>query len=176
MLRLDRTPGALTVVSRLARPRVLAVVAVAFGVTAALEARPAPRLAAALAVVAALFVVLGGRGVRATFERGRVRVRPAFPLEPRADRALGEFARSAVETIGQARARRSQKVADGFRERSGRPMPEWLRAPVAPGVNDHLRRLVLVPRSPGEPLAVTAWLAPEDDLEALRAEVERLLG
>jgi hypothetical protein len=32
-----------------------------------------------------------------------------------------------------------------------------------------------VPRAPGEPLAVTAWLAPEDDLDALRGEVEALL-
>jgi hypothetical protein len=175
LLRLDRTPSALTVVSRLARPRVLVIVAGAFVITAALEARPAPRLAAALAIVAALFVVLGGRTVRATFARGRVRIRPSFPLEPRPDRALGEFARTAVETIGHARARRAERVAEGYRERSGKPMPDWLHAPAAPGVNDHLRRLVLVPRGRGEPLAVTAWLAPEDDLEALRAEVESLL-
>jgi hypothetical protein len=46
--------------------------------------------------------------------------------------------------------------------------------PVAPGANDHLRRVVLVGPRGEEPLAVTAWLADED-LEPLRAELEAFL-
>ncbi len=60
---------------------------------------------------------------------------------------------------------------------SGAPMPPWLKRVPSPGINDGLRRLVLVPRA-GEagPLPVTAWLAPEEDLEPARRELGAALG
>jgi hypothetical protein len=175
LIRIDRAGEALTLVSRLARPRVLAVLAGVLSLVALVALRTgAPRGAAALAVAAAALVVLGGRSVRATFARGRVSVRGAFPLR-RAERALSEFVRVGVETVGEARARRAAHLAGGYRARSGAELPVWLRAPVGPGANDHLRRLVLIARA-GEPLPLTAWVAPEDDLEAARRAVEDLLA
>jgi hypothetical protein len=174
MLRLERTGGAVTVVSRLARPRVLAVLAIAIGGGALGAWAASPRAAAALGLAAALVVLLGGRAVRASFARGRVRIRPAAPFQRGGERALGAFVRAAVETVGEDRARRAERIAARYRARSGAEMPAWLRATPTPGVNDHLRRVVLVARD-GDRVAVTAWLAPDDDLEPLRAELEALL-
>jgi hypothetical protein len=173
MLRVDRAAGAVTLVSRLARPRVLAVLTTAL-LGAALAARgPLPALAAGLAASAVLVAALGGRSVRARFERGRVAVAPAVPLQRRSERALREFSDARVETVAEARRRKADLRARAYRERSGVEIPTWLRPPDAPGANDHLRRIVLVPRS-GEPLAVTAWLADED-LEPVRAELATLV-
>lgn len=173
MLRVDRAAGTVTLVSRLARPRVLAVLAVALLGPALAAARPLPALAAGLAAGAVLVVALGGRSVRARFERGRVAVRSAVPLQRVDERPLGEFSGARVETVAEARRRKAERHARAYRERSGVELPAWLRPPDAPGANDHLRRIVLVPRS-GEPLAVTAWLA-DDDLEPLREELATLV-
>lgn len=173
MLRVERRPGALILVSRLARPRVLVVLAAALGALAAALARPVPQAALALAVAAALVALLGGRTVRACVERGRISVRPAVPFHRREDRALAAFAGARVETFAEARRRRADGLARAYRARSGADMPSWLRPPDAPGANDHLRRIVLVARE-GEPLPVTAWLA-EDDLEGARVAVEELI-
>jgi hypothetical protein len=172
MLRVQRTAGALTVVSRLARPHALAVLALAFLGGAAAAAGRSSVLATGLALAGVLVAVLGGRAVRARFERGRVWVRDAVPLRGR-ERALSEFAAAAVETVGDARRRRAERLARGFAERSGTELPPWLRPPDAPGTHDHLRRVVLVARA-GEDLAVTAWLG-EEDVEGVRAEIEALL-
>jgi hypothetical protein len=172
MLRIQRSPGAVTLVSRFARAQALAVLAVALVGGALAAARSAPALAAALAVAALLLAVLGGRSVRARFERGRVSVRHPAPLR-RDERALSEFTRAAVETVGDARRRRAERLARGFAKRAGSEMPPWLRPPDAPGTHDHLRRLLLVARQ-GEDLPVTAWLRDED-LEPARAEVEAML-
>jgi hypothetical protein len=174
MVRVERSPGALTLVSRLARPRVLGVLAVALLLGAAGLRAGAPRAALALAAAAALVLLLGGRSVRATFARGRVRVRPAVPLQRAGDRALAEFSAVRQETIGEARALRAERLARGYTTRSGSDAPSWLVARPAAGANDHLRRLVLV-GSDGERLPVTAWLSPEDDLEPARAEIVALL-
>lgn len=173
MLRVDRTGSVLTVVSRLAKARVLAVLAGVLLGAALTSARPAPALAWALGAAAALTAVLGGRAVRARFEAGRVSVRQAVPFQRRAVRPLAEFAGAAVETAGEARRRKAERRAAGYRERSGTEMPAWLRAPLAPATNDRLRRIVLVSRA-GEPLPVTSWLA-EDDVEPARVEIEALL-
>jgi hypothetical protein len=175
MVRVDRSGPGLTVVSRLARPRTVAVLAAALGI-AAWAALPFARPAsAALAGAAALVALLGGRAVRARFERGRVRVRPAIPFAGGDERALREFAGARIETIGEARRRRAEDLAGRYRARSGAEMPSWLvRPPEAPGANDHLRRIVLVARA-GDPLPVTAWLAA-DDLEPVRSEVEGLIS
>jgi hypothetical protein len=173
MIRLDRSPGAVTIVSRLARPRALAVVAGVLLAGAAAAARPAPPLAWALGAAALLVVALGARSVRARFERGRVRVRHGVPFR-RDARALAEFSGACVETVAEARRRRAEARARAWRERSGgAELPSWMRAPDVPGANDRLRRILLLARG-GEHLPVTAWLA-EDDLEAARAEVEGLL-
>ncbi len=172
MLRIQRSPGAVTLVSRFARPVGLGVlVAVALGGALA-SARSLPALAAVLVVAAALLALHGGRSVRARFERGRVSVRHPIALR-RDERALAEFTGAAVETVGDARRRRAERLARGFADRAGSDMPAWLKAPDAPGTHDHLRRLVLVARR-GEDLPVTAWLRDED-LEPARAEVEALL-
>jgi hypothetical protein len=173
MIRVERAPGAVTLVSRLARPHVLVVLAGVLLAAAAGALRLSRPLAAALAAAAVLLAVLGGRAVRARFARGRVTVRPASPLEPRVERSLEEFAATRVETLGEARRRRADERARSYRARSGAELPDWLRTPVTPGSNDQLRRLVLVGRG-GEPLPVTAWLA-EDDLDAARAVVDALL-
>ena len=176
MVRLERTLGALTVVSRLARPRVLAVLAVALGGPALALALlgAAPRAAAALALAAALIVLFGGRATRATFSRDRVRIRPAAPFLPGGERTLGAFVRASVETVGEERARKAERLAERYRARSGTELPVWLHARPTPGVNDHLRRVVLVARD-GDRVAVTAWLAPDDELEPLCAELEALV-
>lgn len=173
MLRVQRPSGALVLVSRLARPHVLAILSGILLAGALAASGGAPALAAALAAAALLLVVLGGRSVRARLERGRVSVRHAVPLR-RDDRPLSAFAGAAVETVREARRRRAERLARGFAARAGTEMPTWLRAPDAPGTHDHLRRIVLVARD-GEDLPVTAWLA-EEDLEAVRAELERWLG
>jgi len=172
VLQIDRTPGKLTLVSRLARPRVLAVLAGALAL-AALSFRSAPVAAAVLLAAAALLALLGGRPVRVRVERGRVRVRQAVPFQRGDDRPLAEFAGARVETVAEARRRRTERLARQYLERSGGALPAWLHPPDAPGTNDHLRRIVLVPRE-GEPVAVTAWLA-DDDLEPARRELEELL-
>lgn len=174
MLRIDRAPGRLTLVSRFARPRALGILAGALGAGALLAARPWPAAAVFLAVLAVLIVAFGGRTVRAELGRGRVRVSPALPLGRPAERSLAEFAGVRVETLADARRRKVELRAEDWRSRSGGELPAWLRPPDAPGANDHLRRLVLEPRA-GQPLAVTAWLA-EDDLEPARGEVRALLG
>ena len=170
MLRVERSPGALTLVSRFARPRAVAALAAAFLAGAAALARPAPALAAALALVGLLLALLAGRSVRARFEPGRVSVRDALG---RRERPLADFASAVVETAGEARRRRAERRARGWAERAGGELPSWLRAPDAPGTHDHLRRVVLLARR-GEDLAVTAWVA-DGDVEAVRAEVDGLL-
>jgi hypothetical protein len=173
MLRIERERARLTLVSRLARTRVLAVVAAALALCAAAAARWAPAAGAALVLGGVLVAALGSRPLRARFERGRVRVRSGAPFGREREHPLAEFAGARVETVGEVRRRKTERLARQYRARSGADMPDWLRRPEAPGTNDHLRRLVLVPHA-GEPLAVTAWLA-EDDLDAARTEVEALL-
>jgi hypothetical protein len=175
VIRLHRTPGAVTVVSRLARPRVLAVVGGALAAIALASARAAPRVAAAAGTAAVLVVLLGARALRARFERGHLVLRPAAPFLRTERRALAGFTAVRVETFAEARRRRSERLARSFAERSGAPMPTWLRAPDAPAVNDGLRRIVLV-AGDGEPFPVTAWLAAEDDLEPARSAIQGLLG
>jgi hypothetical protein len=174
VLRIERERAGLTLVSRLARPRVLVVLACAFALLALVAARSAPAAGAALAATAALVSVVGGRAVRARFERDRVRVTPPVPFRREDSRPLVDFAAARVETVGEARLRKAERLAREYERRSGGgEMPGWLHAPGAPGTNDHLRRIVLVPRT-GEPLPVTAWLA-EDDLAPALAEIEALL-
>jgi hypothetical protein len=175
VIRLHRRPGALTVVSRLARPRVLAVVGGALAAVALASARSSPPVALAAGAGAVLVVVLGARPLRARFERGQLVVRPAVPFQRARRHALASFALVRIETFGDARRRRAERLARGYAERSGAPMPTWLRAPDAPGVNDGLRRVVLV-AADGEPLPVTAWLAEEEDLEPVRSAIEAVLG
>jgi hypothetical protein len=174
VLRIDRGPGTLTLVSRFSRPRALAILAGALVVAALLCERPLPALAAFLGVLALLVAVLGGRAVRAAFARGRVQVSPPVPLGRGADRPLGDFSGVRVETLAEARRRKAERRARAYRDRAGADLPSWLVPSDVPGANDQLRRLVLEPRG-GEPLAVTAWLA-EDDLEPARAAVADLLG
>jgi len=173
VLRIERGPGTLTVVSRFARPRALAVLVVALAVLALLAGRGLPLLAGALVLAAALLVALEGRAVRAVFARGRVRVSPPHPLRRAAERPLSLFSGARVETLADARRRKAERHAAEYRARAGSDLPSWLRPGDQPGANDHLRRLVL--EAPGEePLALTAWLA-DDDLEPARAEVAALL-
>jgi hypothetical protein len=172
MLRVQRSSAAVTVVSRLARPQALAVLEALLLGGALASARTLPALAAALAIAALLLAVLGGRTLRARFERGRVSVRHPLPLR-RDERPLTEFTAAAVETVADARHKHAEQLARGFAERAGSELPAWLRAPDAPGLHDHLKRVVLVARR-GEDLPVTAWLRDED-LEPVRAEVEAFL-
>jgi hypothetical protein len=174
MLRVDRGPAVLTVVSRLPRLRVLVVIGLALAALELAFAGSGAPAMLALAGAGALVVVLSGRTVRARFERGRVSVRPAVPFQRTARRPLGDFAAARVETFAEARRRRAERIARGYAARSGKELPAWLRAPDAPGANDPLRRIVLVGRE-GEPFPVTAWLA-EDDLEPARLAVEGLLA
>jgi hypothetical protein len=174
VLRLERERARLTVVSRLARPPVLVVLAGALALCGAAAARVHPAAGAALAAAGALVAILGSRAVRARFERDRVRIRPANPFQRERERRLADFAGARVETLGEVRRRKAERLALEYRARSGAEMPGWLRRPVTPGANDHLRRVVLLPRA-GEPLAVTAWLA-EEELEPARAEIEAMLG
>jgi hypothetical protein len=173
VLHVERSGPGLTVVSRLAKGRTVAILAGALGLAALACARLVPEAAGVLLAAGALIALLGGRAFRARFERGRVRVRQAAPFLRADDRALVEFAGARVETVGEARRRRAERLSREYRARSGGEMPSWLVRTDAPGTNDHLRRIVLVARA-GEPLPVTAWLA-EDDLEPARAEVEALL-
>jgi lysylphosphatidylglycerol synthetase-like protein (DUF2156 family) len=174
MLLVHRSHGALTVVSRLARDRVLAVVAGVLALLAAASARAVPRLAAALLAAAVLVVLLGARTLRARFERGQVTVRSPVPLRRAERRSLAAFGAVCVETFAEARRRRADRLARGWAERSGTPMPAWLRPPDAPGANDALRRLVLVARD-GDPLPITVWLPERDDLEPALLAVEAVL-
>ncbi len=125
---------------------------------------------------AVLLVVLGGRAVRARVDGGRVTVRPAIPLAPMVTAPLGRFAGVAVETMADERRRRAEALARRYAERAGGDLPRWFARKPTPGANDHLQRLVLVPAAAGEPLAVTAWLAPEDDLGPARRALEARLG
>src|SRR5512133_1519804 len=172
MLRVERSPGTVTLVSRFARAQAVAVLTALLLGGAVACGRSAPVLALALATAAPVLAVLGGRSIRARFERGKVSVRHPEPLR-RDERALADFARAAVETVRDARRRKAERLARGFAERAGSEMPPWLRPPDAPGTHDHLRRLVLVARR-GEDLPVTAWLRDED-LEHARAEVDAML-
>lgn len=174
MLHIHRTPGALTVVSRLARPRVLAVVAGVLAALALASARTVPRAAMALFLAAALVVLLGARTLRARFERGHVTLRLAVPFRRAERRSLGSFTAAAIETFAEARRRKADRLARAYRERSGEPMPAWLRPPDAPGANDVLRRIVLVAPD-GEPFPVTAWLGEREDLEPARLAIESVL-
>jgi hypothetical protein len=174
MLRIERGPGTLTIVSRFSRPRALAVLAGALVALALLAVRPLPATAAALAGLAFLVVVVGGRAVRAAFVRGRVHVSAPVPFGRVAERPLAGYSAVKVETLAEERRRKAERQARAYRARAGSDLPSWLRPADQPGANDHLRRLVL--EGPGaEPLAVTAWLA-EDDLEAARVEVEAVLA
>ncbi len=177
MLRLEPAPGALLLVSRLARARVLVVLSVALLGAGLLALGRAPALGWAAVAAAAAVVLLGSRTVRARLGGGRVRVVPALPLERAVERPLHEFGAVEVETLDQAKARRAEEVARRYAQASGAPMPPWLKRAPSPGINDGLRRLVLVPRA-GEagPLPVTAWLAPEEDLEPARRELGAALG
>jgi hypothetical protein len=173
MLRVERAPGAVLLVSRLARVPAVAVLAGVL-LAAAAAARSAPVVAMPLGLAGVLVLLVGGRAMRARFERGRVSVRHPLPLRRADERLLAQFSAARVESVAEARRRKAAHLAHGFRERSGgAELPPWMSPPVAPGANDHLRRLVLVGREE-EPLAVTSWLADED-LEAVRAEVEALL-
>ncbi|HEY6099869.1 MAG TPA: hypothetical protein VIW03_10595 [Anaeromyxobacter sp.] len=174
MLRVERAPGALTVVSRLAKPRVLAVVGGVLAALALVTSHPAPGAALAAGGAATLVVLLGGRAVRARFERGRVTVRPAVPFQRAERRPLASFSGARVETFAEARRRRAEGLARAYAARSGTEMPAWLRAPDAPTPNDALRRIVLVTRD-GDPFPVTAWLA-EDDLEPARLAIEAVVA
>ncbi len=175
MLRLEEGAGALTLTSRLATPRVLAVLATVL-VAAAVALRGVPLLAAALGVAAGLLVLLGGRAVRARVAGGRITVRPALPLAPSVTAPLERFGAVAVETMAEERRRRADALARRYAERAGADLPRWFARQPAPGSNDHLQRLVLVPGAAGEPLAVTAWLAPEDDLGPAQRALEARLG
>lgn len=159
--------------SRLARPRVLVVLAGVLAALAAATSGAAPAAALPLAAAAALVVFLGGRPVRARFGRGRVSVRRALPFERGGERSLAEFEAARIETVAEERRRRAERRVREFQARSGAPLPAWLRAPDAPGGHDHLRRIVLVARG-GDLVPVTAWLA-DDDLEPALREIERLL-
>jgi hypothetical protein len=174
VLAIARAPGSLTIVSRFARPRALAVLSGALAGAALLAAGPLPRAAAALGAAALLVLLLGGRAVRAAFAGGRVRITAPVPLARPVDCALSDFTGVRVETRGEARRRRAERHARALRDRSGGELPGWLRPPHAPGTDDHLRRLVLEQGS-GEPVAVTAWLA-DDDLEPAREAAAALLG
>jgi hypothetical protein len=175
MLRLEEGAAALTLTSRLAAPRVLAVLAAAL-LGAAVALRAVAPLAWAFAGAALLLVLLGGRAVRARVDAGRVTVRPAVPLARVVTAPLGRFAGVAVETMAEERRRRGDAVARRYAERAGAELPRWFERTPAPGANDHLQRLVLVPVAAGEPLAVTAWLAPDDDLEPARRALQARLG
>lgn len=178
MLRLEAAgaPGTLVVVSRLARPRALLVLASLLAMAGAgALAAGLPRVAVALAAGIAVVVVLGGRGMRVRFGSGRVTVHAPLPGGRGRTRALAEFGSVAVETVGEARARRAEALARTYRERAGGDMPGWLRPAPRQGADDHLRRIVLLPHGPGEPLAITAWLPETDDLETTRRELEALL-
>jgi hypothetical protein len=173
MLRVERAPGAVLLVSRLARAPAVAVLAGVL-LAAAAAARSVPVVATPLGLAGVLVLLVGGRAVRARFEQGRVSVRHPLPLRRADERVLARFTAARVESVAEARRRKAERLAHGFRERSGgAELPSWMRPPVAPGANDHLRRLVLVGRGE-EPLAVTSWVSDED-LEAVRAEVQALL-
>lgn len=176
MLRVHSEAAALTIVSRLARPPVLAVLVVAGAAVATAIGRQSPPAGGLVAAAIAAALLLGGRGWRARLAQGRLTVRPASPLDRVASRPLGEFVAAQLETIGEARARRAEEQERAWAARTGgSTLPSWLRRPAAPGVNDHLRRVVLVGRG-GERVPLTAWLPPEDDLEAARSAVEARLG
>jgi hypothetical protein len=174
MLDVHRTSGTLTVASRLASRHVLAFWFGILLLLAAGSSRIVPRLALALLASAALVVLLGARTLRARFERGHVTLRLAVPFRPSRRRPLGGFTAARVETFAEARRRRADRLARGYAARSGEPMPEWLRPPDAPGVNDALRRIVLVAPD-GEALPVTAWLGEREDLEPARLAIESVL-
>jgi hypothetical protein len=175
MLRVQEEAGALTVVSRLARPVGLGVLVVAAALLAAWIAPRSGITATALGVVAAGLAVLGGRTWHARIAQGRVAVRPASPFARAASRPLAEFVRASLETLGEARARRAEAQSAAWSARAGGgELPSWLRRPEAAELNDQLRRIVLVGHA-GERVPLTAWLPPEDDLEALRAAVEARL-
>jgi hypothetical protein len=175
VLRVDRQAGGLTVLSRLARLRVLVVLGGVLVALAAASAPAAPPAAAGLAAAAALLVALGGRPLRARFERGSVSVRSAVPLRRVERHALAAYRTARVETFAEARRRRAERLARGYAARSGTELPAWLRAPEAPGTNDRLRRIVLVGPG-GEPLPVTAWLGEHEELEPARLAIEAVLG
>lgn len=175
MLRLEEGPAGLQLTSRLARPHVLAVLATAL-LAAAAALRSVPPLAWAFAGAALLLVLLGGRAVRASVRGGRIVVRPAVPLARAATAPLGRFGAVAVESLAEARRRRADALARRYAERAGSDLPRFFARQPAPGANDHLQRLVLVPHDGGAPLPVTAWLAPEDDLDPARRALEARLG
>lgn len=175
MLQIEQGAGTLTLVSRFSRPRAHAVLAGALGGGALLASRALPAVALALAVLAVIVAAAGVRVFRAAFRRGHVQVSAAFPLRPPTERPLAGFSGVRVETLADARRRKAERQARAYRERTGSDLPAWLRPADQPGANDHLRRLVL--EGPGaESLAVTVWLADEDDLEPARAAVAALLG
>ena len=174
MLLLKHAPGSLTVVSRLARPHVLAVLSGALVLVAAGSIYALPRLALALLAAAGLVVLLGARTLRARFEHGRLTLRLAVPFRRAVRRPLGGFTAARIETFAEARRRRADRIARGYADRSGSPLPAWLRPPEAPGTNDGLRRIVLVGPD-GEPFPVTAWLGERENLEPARLAIESAL-
>ncbi|WP_242393757.1 hypothetical protein [Anaeromyxobacter oryzisoli] len=174
MVRMDEREDALSLVTRLARPRALLVLAALLAAPALVAGSRQPAVSAPLAAASVALLVVGGRAMRTRIGAGRVTVVPAVPFARGASRLLADFDRAGVETVGEARARRAEARARAYAARTGTALPDWLRAPAGAGLNDHLRRLVLVPRA-GEPLPLTAWLPPEDDLgPALRAVEARL--
>ncbi len=175
MLRLEDGAAGLQLTSRLARPRVLVVLAAAL-LAGAAALRTVPPLAWGFAGAAVLLVLLGGRAVRASVRGGRIVVRPAVPLARAIAAPLDRFRGVAVESLAEARLRRADELARRYHHRAGAEMPRWFARQPAPGANDHLQRLVLVPYDGGAPLAVTAWLAPEDDLDPARRALEARLG
>jgi hypothetical protein len=175
MLRLEEGAAGLTLTSRLAGPRVLAVLAVVLLIGAAVL-RGVPALSGGMGAAAVLLVVVGGRPVRASVQGGRIMVRSAIPLVRTVTAPLGRFGAVAVETVADERGRRADALARRYAERAGAELPRWFERKPMPGSNDHLQRLVLVSSAGGEPLAVTAWLAPEDDLGPARRALEARLG
>jgi hypothetical protein len=174
MLVIHRSPDGLEMVSRLARHHVIAEVCAVLGFIAVGVGWVAPRAGIALAIAALLVGVLGGRSLRTRFERGRVTSRSSVPLRRAVSRPLSAFTAVAIETFAEARRHRADRLVRGYAERSGEPIPTWLRPPDVPGANDALRRIVLVAQD-GEPFPVTDWLAERDDLEPARLAIESLL-
>jgi len=177
VLRVEDAGETLTVTSRLARPRAVAVLAGALLAVAAVAwANGAAGGAAALAAGAALAVVLGGLATRARFDRrGRVTVLAPLPFGRPVVRPLSDFHAVRVEGGEEARRRRHARLAARYRRTAGEEMPAWLVRPPEHAAGDPHRRIVLVPRS-GEPLAVTSWVPEHDDLEPALRRIEALLG
>ncbi len=100
MLRLEEGAAGLQLTSRLARPRVLVVLAAAL-LAAAAALRAVPPLAWGFAGAALLLVLLGGRAVRASVRGGRIVVRPAVPLARAIAAQVGITYRGVQRILGE---------------------------------------------------------------------------